>query len=68
MKKEIILVICLAVVVGLICYGVGYAHGSTNMAQWVAEKMVYFVDVDIDTEMLARDLYNYKNNIDTCYP
>ena len=52
----------------LLCLGGGFMIGSALTLNWVAEKMVHFLDLDIDRAELAFALEKYKHHIDLCYP
>lgn len=59
---EISLIVLVLVLVSVISYGAGVYAGVNTAITLGAE----FVDIEVDTEMLTRAIYQYDNRISGC--
>ena len=70
-KKSLIIIILIIVLVGFLSYTIGFAQGAIYMADWGVEKAVYFLELKglelgVDENLIAYEVYRYKNNIGQC--
>ena len=68
-----IIVIIFFIIGILIGYAIGYMAGVSWALNWGVNKAVYFLelkgyDVDFNIPMIAAALYQYKNQVGTCFP
>ena len=60
--------ILLFIIIGTICFSVGYYIGYISGLNWCVEKAVFFLNlkgysIDVNTAVISAALYQYKNNI-----
>lgn len=63
-KKRIALML-IALMFG---FSVGMMIGTLTTLGWVANKAIYFLDLDLDEKALANAFLRYKSQIDSDYP
>ena len=47
-------------------FGIGYVQGSINTIKWGIDFAREFVTIEMDTDMIASGIYQYKNHIGGC--
>ena len=67
MLKEIGVGIAL-VVVFMVGYGFGFAHGGDMVIDKVIDIGQRFIEIEIDREAIDKALWQYDNEIAACYP
>jgi len=70
MNKGIIIIIIISLLIG---YSVGFTYGSITSLNWAANKAMHFlelkgIEIEFDSDEIAWGLYQFKNNINACYP
>jgi len=67
-KRAVRYVVITAVCFLILGFLIGYTLGVTTTIKWIAEKAVYFLKLDINSEEFARAINEYKIHINERYP
>lgn len=70
MRNEIAIIIVALLIIG-VSYGVGYANGARDMANWGVDVAMVLIDtnqlnIDIDAGLVTRGILQYQNQIGGC--
>jgi len=60
--------VLLTIIIGLICFGIGYSIGYMSALNWSVEKALWFmkmegIDVSLNKGLIIQGLWQYKNRI-----
>ena len=63
-RKKLIAVLLIGLLLGFV---VGFGVGAKTTLTWGIRIAKNFINIEIDEDMLANGIMNYKNNINKCF-